>query len=156
MQLVATPPSIGNDLASALLRRSARDFMSLQGIASVSSVATAPDQLVLRFATASFARLADNILRDVVDGVRLVLTSDTPTPPGQDDWWTGSYNQMFASVRAMPGVLDSSSSVEHGLKEVSFRTSDAATSARLRSIINEDLGGWAVRWSPFPAPSPVA
>jgi hypothetical protein len=140
--------------AQALMRRSAGDLMSLQGVASVKYAATAPDQLLVNFATEGFSRLADNVLRDVVDGVRLVLTSSTPTPPGQDDWWAGSINQMISSVRSMPGVIDSTGFREHGLKELMFRTKDAATSARVQALVNDQLDGWRVSWNPF-APKPA-
>jgi hypothetical protein len=132
------------------MRRSSRDIMSLQGIESVGYNNSSPDQITLRFATSGFARLADLILRDVVEGARLVITSEVDTPP-QDDWWSRSFNQVMASVRAMPGVVDARNWVEHGLKEVQFVTTDAEATARLKPLINEDIIGWRVTWwSPKP------
>jgi hypothetical protein len=122
--------------------------MSLQGVASVMFIEGEQNQIHVRFATRGFARLADNILRDTVEGVRLVLNADVETPPDAD-WWAGSVNQMTASVRAMQGVIESRGFVEHGQKELQFVTSDAATSARIRSLVNEEFDGWSVSFTPF-------
>lgn len=135
-----------DDPASDLMRRSQRDLMSLQGVASVHWGRDEPGQLTVNFANGSFQQLADNVLRDTVDGVRMVLTATDPTPPTAADWWVGSPSQMANSVRAMPGVVDSATNIEHGLYEYWMTAASTADVARLKALVNDSFDQWHVVW----------
>jgi hypothetical protein len=155
--LARLAPSAG----SALMTRSGADLLALQGIAGVHWGQEAPDQLTLTFANESFRVLADNVLRDAVGGVALVLQVEQPAPgrvrtDAPLEWWSNSSSQMTNSVRAMPGVVSSTGIVEHGQRDLMFTTADAAASARLHALVNDRLGNWDVHWLPMPPATPPA
>ena len=101
------------------MRRYGQDLMAMPGIAGVKWDRTLPGQVTVTFADDGFRALADNVLRDTVDGARLVLASITSGQPGAElPWWSNSFNQMQNAVRAMPGVVNSSQIMEHGLRDV--------------------------------------
>ncbi len=136
--------------AGQLLRRNSRDIMSLPGVGSAGASIDEPNVLRINFADASFARLGDNVLRDTIDGVKLVITS---TKPSTDpiEWWADSADQLMNAVCAMPGVIDVDAFPEHGMRYAIFKTASPAASARLKPLINDKLASYIVSWSPLPA-----
>ena len=149
MQIAPVRTASDIDPADAFMRRYGQDLMAMPGIAGVKWDRTLPGQVTVTFADDGFRALADNVLRDTVDGARLVLASITSGQPGAElPWWSNSFNQMQNAVRAMPGVVNSSQIMEHGLRDVLFDTANKDVAARLRALVNPQLGDWRVTFLP--------
>lgn len=142
----ATPAAV--EPAKAVYARHRDDLMSLPGAESVSWSKSRPGEVRLRLANDGFRRLADNVLRDTVDGVRLVLTvnPDAPAPvPGGDPWADSPIN-MARAVSSMPGITAASFHAEHGIRTLTFSTFEAGVADRLKAIVNPAFGSYDVHF----------
>ena len=142
----------------AAFRTYSRDLWSLPGAQSVSWSKRTPDELHVRFANEGFRRLADNVLRDTVDGVRLLFTVDpaAPAPAPGADWWADSPAEMARVVRGMPGVVDSNFHSEHGMHSAGFSVYDPAVADRLRPLVSQQFGRYSTYFWKASAPQPPA
>lgn len=139
-------------------RQHARDLFALPGVRSVGWSKQSPDEVRLSFATEGFRRLADNVLRDAVDGVRLVLSVEagSPAPVPGGDSWADSPSEMARAIAGLPGVVDATSHHEHGIRTFIFSTYEAHVAARLRPLVNERLGAYGVQFWARSLPKPPA
>lgn len=133
----------GSDPASVIMRRNGLDFMALAGVSSVGWSRSQPGQVTITFADDAFRALGSNVLRDSVEGVRLVLetAANAPALP-QLPWWTNSDVMMRNAVRAMNGVIESQTIVEHGFKQALMYVDSQATADRVKPIVKPVLGDW--------------
>lgn len=138
--------------------RYSRDLWSLPGLASAGWSRATPDAVNLRFVNDGFRRLADNVLRDVVDGVRLLLTvqEGAPAPVPGGDTWADNPTEMARVVSGMPGIFDTRSEREHGAYTYTFSTYDPDTSVRLKALVNDHFAGRSVGFWTRPLPKPPA
>lgn len=144
--------------ARAVYDRYLRDLFSLPGTQSVGWSRAAPDELRLQFATDGFRRLADNVLRDAIAGVRLVLSVDpnAPAPIPGGDSWADNPTEMARAVTAMPGIVGASSSSEHGQHDLTFSAFQAGVAERIKPLVNETFGKYRVHFWTQSLPKPPA
>lgn len=135
-----------------------RDLFSLPGAQRIGWSRATPDEVHVQFANDGFRRLADNVLRDVIEGVRLVLTvhPDAAAPVPGGDAWADNPSNMARAVSAMPGIVGASSSSEHGIHQMTFSTYEANVAARLKPLISEHLGRYGVSFWTRSLPKPPA
>ncbi len=144
--------------ARAVYNTYVRDLFSLPGAQRIGWSRTTPDEIHLQFANDGFRRLADNVLRDVIEGVRLVLSvdPDAPAPVPGGDAWADNPSEMARAVTAMPGIVGANSSSEHGIHEMTFSTYEANVAARLKPLISEQFGRYRVNFWTRSLPKPPA
>jgi hypothetical protein len=153
-----TSPTTTTPPGRLVYQRHMRDLMSLPGVQALRWSRDAPDAIELRLANDGFRRLADNVLRDVVDGVRLILTVDpnAPAPVPGGDAWADSPMQMARAVAAMPGIVDVNASSEHGIHTLTFTSYEKHVVDRLRPLISPRLGHYSVGFWARSLPKPPA
>ena len=150
MQIAPSAPATSIDKvpAQVVYNTFSRDLAALQGRTRMGWSRTEPNEIRITFDSEGFRRLADNVLRDTIDGVKLVLDvrdgGDTSVP-----WWADRSTSMINTVRAMDGVATSTAYREHGQYWVTFRTTDKETTARLRQLVNPQLDNYRVSWTPW-------
>lgn len=155
---IAPATSVSPSTGQQVYRRHSRDLFALPGVQSVGWSRSAPDEIRVRFASDGFRRLGDNVLRDAVEGVRLVLSVDpaAPAPVPGGDAWADSPAEMARAVAALPGVADATAHHEHGLRTWIFSTYEAHVAARLKPLVNERLGAYGVQFWARSLPKPPA
>lgn len=138
--------------------RYSNDMWALPGLAAVGWSRAEPNQVHLRFVNDGFRRLADNVLRDVVDGVNLLLTvqEGAPAPVPGADAWADNPTEMARVVSAMPGIFASRADSEHGIRTYTFSTYEPDTSARLKALVNDRFGAYGVGFWTRQLPKPPA
>jgi hypothetical protein len=144
--------------ARAVYDRYIGDLFSMPGAQRIGWSRSAPDEIHLVFATDGFRRLADNVLRDAIDGVRLVMSVDpaAPAPVPGGDAWADNPTEMARVVTSMPGVVGASSSSEHGLHELTFTAYEPSVAARLKPLVNDSFGRYRVLFWTRSLPKPPA
>lgn len=133
------PPS-----GSAVYRAYSSDLFAIPGVSSVGWSKSAPDEVRVSFVTDGFRRLADNVLRDAIDGVRLVLVnaeSAPPPVPGADPW-ADNPTEMVRVVRGLPGIVDGSMESEHGVRSAGFLAASKDVAAHLKALVNPSFDVW--------------
>lgn len=155
---IAPAVTVSEPAGQVAYRRHVRDLYTLPGVQSVGWSKQSPDEVRVRFSTDGFRRLADNVLRDAVDGARLVLSVDpaAPAPQPGADWWADSPAEMARAIAGMPGIADFTSSHEHGIRTYTFSTYEAHVAARLKPLVNERLGAYGVHIWARSLPKPPA
>lgn len=146
------------DPSRAVYDRHVRDIMSLPGAQRTGWSKANPGEVHIVFANDGFKRLADNVLRDVIDGVKLVLKVDPAAPapiPGGDSW-ADNPNEMARAVSAMPGIFGAAADGEHGVYTYTFSATDPAVAARLKPLISEHFGRFRTSIWARPLPKPPA
>ncbi len=129
MQLAALAPA---STAHVLLDTYAADFAALGAKAEVDR-----GRVVLDFATDHAARVADGVLRDTIDGVRLIVRSSAAP-----DARPVTFDDLLASTRQLPGVNAVELRSDLGFVEVW-----AAKYARigpLERLLSRDFMGYGV------------
>ncbi|MCB0879356.1 MAG: hypothetical protein KDC46_10320 [Thermoleophilia bacterium] len=150
MQIAPIVPSSAADKVPAqiVFDEFSHDLYALQGRTRIGWSRDVPNEIHMTFDNEGFRRLADNVLQDTIDGVKLVLDvregGDTTVP-----WWSESSTSMINAVRAMDGVTTTSTYREHGQYWITFNTTDKATTARLRRLVNPQLADYHVSWNPW-------
>ena len=135
----------GNDV----YREYSRDFAALPGFRTARWSVDHPDEVRVSFANSGFARLADNVMRDSIDGVRLVFSADITAPDPATDAWADNPGDMARAVAALPGVTRWGREVEHGMTTYGFELNEMAIADHLRKLINDRFGdGIVYFWKP--------
>jgi hypothetical protein len=125
-----------------------RDFGSLPGFSGASWRIEVPDEIRITFVNSGFARLADNVLRDTVEGVRLVTVAASYSPSPDYDTWADNPSEMARAVAALPGVSGWTRELEHGIKNYGFELTNKQLAEHLRPLVNDRLGdGGVYFWS---------
>jgi hypothetical protein len=151
-------PGAAVDPNRAVFDRYGRDLMSLPGAARAGWSKNEPGQVHVEFVNDGFRRLADNILRDVIDGVKLVLTvnPDAPAPVPGGDSWADNPTEMARVVSGFSGIFDTRADTEHGVYSYTFSTYDPKVSERLKGLVNDHFGRWSVGFWTRALPKPPA
>lgn len=138
----------------AVYDRYGRDIMTLPGVARAGWSKATPGEVHVRFVNDGFRRLADNVLRDVIDGVKLVLSVEdgAPAPIPGGDAWADNPGEMAKAVSALQGIHHTRADREHGIYSYTFATYEPAVAERLKLLVNDHFGRWSVHfWArPFP------
>lgn len=135
----------GNDV----YREFSRDFAALPGFRMAGWRVDHPDEVRVNFVNSGFARLANNVLRDSINGVRLVITSDSTSQDPAADAWADNPSDMARAVAALPGVTRWGREVEHGMTTYGFELNEMAIADHLRALISDRLGeGIVYFWKP--------
>jgi hypothetical protein len=106
----------------------------------------APGELRVSFDSFDFAKLADNTLRDVVLGVRLVFTDAHGTPfdmAREGAAWTSRASNSARLIAAMPGVV---SRMDLGDATV-YYVEDARVRSELAALVEKRPNGLLAIWN---------
>lgn len=117
-----------------------RDFASLPGFQGAGWSIDKPDEIRIQFANSGFARLADNVMRDAIDGVRLVISAAAQSPTPDLDTWADNPSEMARAIAALPGVSGWTREIEHGNKAYGFELTSMPVAEHLRPLLNDRLG----------------
>mgnify|MGYP006275362597 CR=1 FL=1 len=149
MKLSPLPASRAAYAGRDTYRLYTRDFASLPGFMGSGWNVSKPDEIRLTFVNSGFSRLADNVLRDSVDGVHLVISAATQSPSPDLDTWADNPSEMARAIAALPGVTGWTREIEHGEKNYGFELSSMPVADHLRPLVNERLGdGGVYFWKP--------
>lgn len=154
----AAPPGAPIDPNRAVYDRFGSDLMTLPGVTRAGWSKAAPGQVHIVFANDGFRRLADNVLRDVVEGVNLVLQVDpsAPAPVPGGDSWADNPGEMAKAVSAMQGIFHTYADREHGIFTYTFSSYDPKVTERLKLLVNDRFGRYGVHFWARPLPKPPA
>jgi hypothetical protein len=155
---VLAPAGAPIDPNRAVYDRFGSDLMTLPGVTRSGWSKAAPGEVHIVFANDGFRRLADNVLRDAVEGVRLVLQVEpnAPAPVPGGDTWADNPGEMAKAVSAMQGIFHTSADHEHGIFTYTFSSYDPAVTERLKLLVNDNFGRYSVHFWARPLPKPPA
>ena len=146
MQLASITPAPLSNAATPVpdMRATFREYTSAlfapPGVVSVGWGINRPDTISLSVQNAELALLADRVLADSIDGVKLLITSRTDTGEVPADSWVRNRSNVARAMAALPGVVDW---LRFG--GITLLADSRERVAWLRKVVSADIDGTPVR-----------